>query len=373
MVLLSARAGQEATVEGLAAGADDYLVKPFSARELVARLAANLERAGSRRQLREGEARFRALVGATADATFEMNPDWTEVRAAEGRGVLAEPVRAAVGWAEAYLPPEDRPQMMAAIGEAIATKSPFHLEHRARRADGSMGWMSSRAVPLLDERGEITGWFGAATDITERMHMQEHLRLVVHELNHRVKNNLAMTQAMAAQTFRDQNDGGAAQTAFTARLVALARANDLLTGERWVGASLRRVLEQALEPYCGEHQERCVIDGPAVTLSSKTALSVALATHELATNAVKHGAWSSPEGKVSVTWKVDGTDGGERLRLQWRESGGPSVAAPARRGFGSRLVERGLSAEMGGEVKLDFRPEGLVCTIDAPLAHGEAE
>jgi PAS domain S-box-containing protein len=373
VVLLSARAGQEATVEGLAAGADDYLVKPFSARELVARLAANLERAKSRRQLREGEARFRALVSAAADATFEMSPDWTELRAAQGRAVLDAAAASGIGWSEAYLPPEDRPRVMAAIAESIAAKSPFHMEHRARRADGSVGWMSSRAVPLLDETGDVTGWFGAASDITERKQMEEHLRLVVHELNHRVKNNLAMTQAMAAQTFRDQNDGGAAQAAFTARLVALARANDLLTGERWVGASLQRVLEQALEPYGGEQQERCLIDGPPVTLSSKTALSVALATHELATNAVKHGAWSRAEGRISVTWRVDDTDSGERLRLQWRENGGPPVAAPARRGFGSRLVERGLSAEMGGEVKLDFRPEGLICTIDAPLTLNEAE
>jgi len=373
VVLLSARAGQEATIEGLNAGADDYLVKPFSARELIARLAANLERARSRRQLRDSEERFRALVSATSDVVYQMSPDWREMRALEGRGFLADTDAPSIAWIDAYLLPEDQPQILAAIAAAIRSKSPFQMEHRVRLADGAVGWVFSRAVPLLDGQGEVTGWFGAASDVTERKQMEEHLRLVVHELNHRVKNNLAMIQAMAAQTFRGQNDGGAAQAAFTARLVALARANDLLTGERWVGASLEHVLEQALEPYGVGQQARCVIEGPAVALSSKTALSLALATHELATNAVKHGAWSTAQGKVSVAWAVEEAEGGPRLRWQWRESGGPPVSPPARRGFGSRLIERGLTAEMGGEVRLDFRPEGLVCTIDAPLSPDAAE
>ena len=108
--------------------------------------------------------------------------------------------------------------------------------------------------------------------------------------------------------------------------------------------------------------------GPAVSLSPKTALSLSLAMHELATNALKHGAWSNADGKVSVTWRTYVPDGGaNRLAIEWRESGGPPVAPPTRRGFGSRLIERGLSAEMGGDVMMTFERAGLVCTIDAPL------
>jgi two-component sensor histidine kinase len=196
---------------------------------------------------------------------------------------------------------------------------------------------------------------------------------VVNELNHRVKNNLAMTQAIAAQTFRGLKGSEEAQANFTGRLMALAEANDLLTGERWVGASLGSVLEQALKPYAGPDAGRRRIEGPDVPISSKTALSLSLAAHELATNAVKHGAWSAPQGMVEVTWRLTGDPGAERLHLVWRESGGPPVAGPARRGFGSRLIERGLAAEMGGEARLDFRPDGLVCTLEAPLAPPGAE
>jgi two-component sensor histidine kinase len=370
VVLLSARAGEEATVEGLNAGADDYLVKPFSARELLVRLSANLERARSRRLVREGEERFRALVNATSDVVYRMSPDWTEMRLLQGGGFLGEP---GDDWIDTYLLAEDAPRVKTAIAEAISSQSPFEMEHRVRRADATVGWVFSRAIPILDPRGEVSEWFGAASDISERKGLEEHLRLVAHELDHRVKNNLAMTQAMAVQTFRDQGDGGAAQATFTARLMALARANDLLTGERWVGASLQTVLRQALDPYGVDDPQRCRLEGPTVPMSSKTALSLALATHELATNAMKYGAWSTPRGKVSVTWTVVDGETGSRLRLRWRESGGPRVSKPDRRGFGSRLIERGLAAEMEGEVSLDFRPEGLVCVIDATLRPDDAD
>jgi signal transduction histidine kinase/FixJ family two-component response regulator len=373
VVLLSARAGEEATIEGLNAGADDYLVKPFSARELLARLSANLERARARRQLHESEDRFRALVSATTDVVYEMSPDWTEMRALQGRGFLADAHAPSRNWIESYLPAEDQPQILPAIAEAIRSRSPFQLEHRVHRADGHVGWVLSRAVPLLDERGEITGWFGTASDVTERKQMEEHLRLVVHELNHRVKSNLAMIQAIASQTFRGQNDVEAVKKAFSSRLMALARAHDFLTGERWVGASLHHVLEQALEPYCLGQRERCDLEGPAVALSSNTALSIALAFHELATNAVKYGAWSNASGKVSVSWTIEPHESGPRLHLQWKEMGGPLVSKPTRRGFGSQLIQRGLAGEMGGKVELDFRPEGLACVMDAPITAPEAE
>jgi two-component sensor histidine kinase len=297
-----------------------------------------------------------------------MSPDWIEMRALEGRDFLSDTESPSILWRDLYLLPEDQAAIQAVIDEAIRSKSVFHLEHRVRRADGSVGWTSSRAVPLLGPDGEIVEWFGAASDITARRKAEQHLRLVVNELNHRVKNNLAMTQAVAAQTFRNAADVREAQASLSSRIAALAQANDLLTGERGADVAMRGVLEQATRPHYPS-PERRRIEGPDLALSPKTALSLTLAMHELSTNALKYGAWSTADGVVSVRWSIYRPDGGgpERLRLVWTEQGGPPVAPPARRGFGSRLIERGLAAEMGGDVEMRFEPEGLVCVIDAPL------
>jgi two-component sensor histidine kinase len=326
------------------------------------------ERAAAEAQVRESERRFRALVNATSDVVYQMSPDWREMRRLDGRGFLIDTEGPTVDWMTRYLAPEDQPQIQAVIQEAIRARAPFQFEHRVRRRDGSMGWTLSRAVPLLNEAGEIVEWFGAASDVTDRKQAEEHLRLVVNELNHRVKNTLAMIQAIAAQTFRNADDLRQAQEKFSGRIMALARANDLLTGERWVGASLRDVVERTLEAYGSDGPARCVAAGPPVQLSAKTALSLSMALHELATNALKYGAWSTPDGRVEIAWSVAPAPDGERLKLEWRESGGPPVGQPTRRGFGSRLIERGLAAEMSGLARLRFQPEGLVCEIDAPLA-----
>ena len=319
------------------------------------------------RRVKASEERFRALVTATSDAIYRMNADWTEMRQLDGRGVTAQTERPSVAWVDEYLPPEDQSQILAAIRSAITSKSVFQMEHRVRRADGSAGWVFSRATPIFDEHGEIVEWFGAASDVTERRKAEQHLQLVVNELNHRVKNNLAMIQAIAAQTFRNSQTVSQAQTSLSARITALAQANDLLVGEHWVGVSLSGVVEQAVHPHATA-PNRYSIDGPELQLSPKTALSLSLALHELATNALKYGAWSNPFGKILVTW-TKYTNGGniERIRLEWRESDGPPVQTPKKRGFGSRLIERGLAAEMGGEVTLSFKPDGLVCVINAPL------
>jgi len=337
--------------------------------ETSEQVRAERRRAEAQLKVEQSEERFRALVNATSDVVYRMSADWTEMRALDGRGFLSDTVAPSVRWMNEYLFPEDQAAIGRAIREAIRTKSVFQLEHRVRRADGSAGWTASRAIPLLDDQGEIIEWFGAASDITPRRQAELHLRLVINELNHRVKNNLAMTQAIAAQTFRNADDIDHAQASLFTRIGALAQANDLLTGERGAEVSVRGVLQQAIDPHCSG-PEQCLIDGPDLTLSPKTALSLSLAMHELSTNALKYGAWSQPGGRVSINWSIyrPGAGGAERLKLEWVERGGPPVEPPARRGFGSRLIERGLSAEMGGEVQMRFEPEGVVCVIDAPLS-----
>jgi two-component sensor histidine kinase len=197
----------------------------------------------------------------------------------------------------------------------------------------------------------------------ERARAEEHQRLLINELNHRVKNTLASVQGIAFQTLRGEMPLAEARARFEARLIALSRAHDLLTEENWGGASLERVVKDALEHLAGE-AARVDVEGEPLRLAPRAALALAMALHELGTNAAKYGALSVEGGRVSISWE----QAGGRLRLQWRESGGPPVEPPGRRGFGSRLIERGLAADLGGTAALRFDPAGLRCEIEASLA-----
>jgi PAS domain S-box-containing protein len=172
VILLSARAGEESRVEGIEAGADDYLVKPFAARELIARIRSSLQLSRLRKRSSEtiarSEERFRAFVTASSDVIYRMSPDWSEMLHLRGRDFIADTHDPSRSWLEMYIHPDDRPEVLAAIQEAIRTKTPFEKEHRVIRVDGSIGWTFSRAIPLLDAHEEIQEWFGTAHDVTQR-------------------------------------------------------------------------------------------------------------------------------------------------------------------------------------------------------------
>ena len=150
--------------------------------------------------------------------------------------------------------------------------------------------------------------------------------------------------------------------------MALARAHDVLTTESWDGAELRDIVAQAIAPYRSFGEDRLMMRGPEVRLSPRIALALSMALQELTTNAVKHGALSNVSGKVDIVWDVVRTEPGSRLYLRWQESDGPLVQPPTRQGFGSRLIERSLARELNGNVQIEFHPEGVLCTVDAPLA-----
>jgi len=173
VILLTARGDAASALQAIAANAQDYIVKPFSARELLARIGAQLELARLRRH---SDDRYRALINASWDLTYQMSPDWTEMRSLEGQGFMADTRRPSTGWLDQYIHPDDQARVTAAIRHAVETKSVFELEHRVRRPDGTLGWTLSRAVPLLGDEGQITEWVGAATDITERKGRDEALR-----------------------------------------------------------------------------------------------------------------------------------------------------------------------------------------------------
>lgn len=220
----------------------------------------------------------------------------------------------------------------------------------------------------LDDEGRPVGLHAIARDVTERRQAEERQRLLVNELNHRVKNTLALVQGLALQSFREGRDPGEARAAFQERLTALAAAHDLLTRESWEGATLAQLAEEAIGHHNAQ-EERIAFGGPEIVLSPKAAVSLVMALHELGTNAAKYGALSTPQGRVRIGWEV--TDG-DRLRLEWREQGGPPVRAPDRKGFGFRMIERALAADLAGEAGIGFEPDGLVCRIEAPLAEAAA-
>ena len=251
------------------------------------------------------------------------------------------------------------------LHEVIATRRPYigqAVSVRLRRTPDAP--LEERFVdfiyqPITAPDGEVSGIFVEGSDVTARVIGERQQKLLVDELNHRVKNSLATVQAIAQQTLRTAETPAAFQRAFESRLMALSQTHDLLTATNWRGAALRDVLLSELGPFGPNHYE---LSGPAVDLTPPEALALGLVLHELATNAAKYGALSA-DGCVSVTWQA--ADG--RLSLTWRERGGPAVSPPTHRGFGSRLIERSLQGQLAGEAELDFAPDGLVCRIALPL------
>ncbi|MEA1830755.1 HWE histidine kinase domain-containing protein [Methylobacterium durans] len=205
------------------------------------------------------------------------------------------------------------------------------------------------------------------TALTAEQRGAEHQRLLIDELNHRVKNTLATVQSIATQTLRNADTNDEAYASLETRLLALSRAHDVLTRENWEGADLVEVVTQAIAPYRGRDGERFLISGPEVRLCPRMSLAIAMAIQELATNAVKYGALSKEGGAVEIDWAVRNGSEPPRLAFRWTEVGGPSVKPPKRRGFGSRLIERNLARDLDGAVAIDFAPTGVVCTVDAPI------
>lgn len=197
----------------------------------------------------------------------------------------------------------------------------------------------------------------------ERTRADAQRELLVAELNHRVKNTLAIVQSIAYQTFKGAEVPAATRAAFEGRLVALSAAHAQLTHASWGSTSLGQLATDALQA-AGAPEGRLQIRGEEILLPPRHAVAMVLALHELYTNAIKYGALSNDAGRVSLEWE---RTGGPRLRLRWSEHDGPPVVPPERRGFGTRLVERSLSQDLDADVSLDFRPSGLVCTIDLPL------
>jgi PAS domain S-box-containing protein len=264
--------------------------------------------------------------------------------------------------------PSSDPEARAFLAEVIRSGySLTGVESVERDAAGNRKHFDNSMTGIVED-GQLKRLWGIQRDITDRKQAEDQRTLLIHELNHRVKNTLATVQSVASQTLRNAPTMRDATEALEGRLIALARAHDVLTRESWEGAELKEIVAQAVAPYASRGEERLHLKGPEVRLSPRMALALAMALQELATNAVKYGALANATGEVRITWDVAPAEPSPRFHLRWEESGGPPVQAPSRRGFGSRLIERSLSQELNGIARIEFRPTGIVCTVDAPLA-----
>jgi two-component system, chemotaxis family, CheB/CheR fusion protein len=324
-----------------------------------------------RKRQEDARARLAAIVDSSHDAI--ISEDLEGIITSWNRGaeqLYGYTAQENDGRPIAVLVPPDRPDDAAELLARIRRGDRIdRYETVRRRKDGSLVQVSLTVSPVKNAEGGIIGASKIVQDITERKNAEALQALMAEELNHRVKNTLATVQSIVAQSLKENSDVETRKM-LDARLVALSRTHDLLARGSWERASLRDLVLQELEPYRADDGTRFVVDGPEFGLRPNAAVVLGMVFHELATNAAKYGSLSRPAGQVRVTWDILNDSEPGMLRLNWAETGGPPVEKIARKGFGSVLIERGLSLELDGNAELEFDPSGLVCTIEIPLPTG---
>ncbi len=338
---------------------------PGSPAEWEARLATAEE---LNARLRASEAFTARLLAASRDSIQVLALDGTVQWLSEcGRIAVDKADAAVIGtpWAASWPEPGDRIAAETALAAARAGRT-----GRFRASSGDPGdrrWSDVVVSAIHGPDGAPERLLAVARDVTEAYRAEEQQALLMQEMAHRVKNTLALVQAVAAQTLRSAPTLDAAMEAFNGRLMALSDAHDVLIRGAWAAADLAALVAGVMAPHLDAVAGRFTAAGPGVSLGPRSVLTLSLMLHELATNAAKYGALSSPAGRVAVTWDLT-EPGGTVLRLRWQESGGPPVVPPTRGGFGSRLIERSLVHSFGSRVSLLFPPEGVVMELEAPLA-----
>lgn len=258
------------------------------------------------------------------------------------------------------------PHDQCPMAQAIKEQRPIrNIEAVALRPDGRRVPFLPFPSPLRNAAGEVIGAVNMLVDITERKLAEERQKLLVDELNHRVKNTLATVQSLAAHTIGRAGLSPETHEAFEGRLLALSRTHDQLTYHGWESADLKGLLQNVFSPY---NHNNIRISEESFKLSPRYALTLAMILHELATNAVKYGALSTPQGGLDVSWQLSAHDEGPRLNIDWRESGGPLVKEPVQRGFGTRFMEQSVKQQLNGNTNMFFEPAGFRCTMDIPVS-----
>jgi PAS domain S-box-containing protein len=320
------------------------------------------------RQVAESEAHYRELADGTPAAAWltRANGQLEFINQAMA-DALGRPREALLGegWMDA-IDPADRDRLVEARLLARSTHGPFRFEGRFRRPDGALRIVEMYARPRFNGAGAFCGHAGMAADVTEVRAAERRRQLLINELNHRVKNTLTTVQSLIHHTLRDVDAPAGIEDILTERLLALSAAHDVLMREDWSGAQLADIVRETLKPHLTEG--RIHVEGPKARVPTNVAVALSMALHELAINALKYGSLSTTTGEVRLSW----TRNGGVLQLEWREVGGPPVRPPKRQGFGSRLIRRGLTHDLGSPAELIYAPEGVVCRLRAPTL-GEEE
>jgi PAS domain S-box-containing protein len=262
--------------------------------------------------------------------------------------------------------PEDWRRLIAAWTQATPVQTSWRTDFRVVRRDGELRWCAGTAAASYDTNGKLARLSGVVADITERKRAEEHQLLLAREVDHRAKNSLAVVQSIIrltrAGTIKDY------QSRVEGRIQALSRVHSLLAHSRWEGAEVHTLVQEELTPYQVGGAENIAISGPKVSVMPAVAQTLALALHELATNAAKYGALSTEQGRVQLSWQIVGAT----LVMTWRETGGPPAAAPQRMGLGLQMIISGAKSQVGGEASFDWQPVGLVCTFALPCAEARS-
>jgi PAS domain S-box-containing protein len=259
------------------------------------------------------------------------------------------------------IPPERHHEESVSFARIVGGDQVDHYETIRRRSDGSVINISLAASPMRDANGKVVGASKIARDITERKRSEAQISALAREAEHRAKNMLANVKAVVHLSQADTPDG--LKQAIEGRIEALANVHSLFVQSRWRGAELGNLVKQEMSPYRKDEGQRARIDGPVVILKPDVAQAIAVALHELATNAVKYGALSGATGAIDVKWSRTADN---RVMLRWAEAGGPPVIPPTHKGFGTNVIGAMIQAHVGGDMRLDWRPEGLVCEITLP-------
>lgn len=326
------------------------------------RLWLSLVRTRADIALRESEQRYRLIFEQADDIIFtaDIQQRITDCNAAAA-AAIGLPREAIIGRSIAdFVTPDDFRQTTQMLHQKIDHGGNTRHEVGVTGCDGrTMRWDNNSTL-IIDRDGHPIGLLSISRDVTERRAFDERRELLIHELNHRVKNTLALVQAIAHQNFPAGSSDAGPRDQFIARLRTLASAHDLLTREHWEGVTLVELARAATATF-DSAGVRISVGGPEIRLTPKAAVALAMAFHELGTNAAKYGALSEEQGKIDLTWKQE-ADG---FVIEWQERDGPTVAVPTCRGFGMRMIERALASDLGGKVEMTFAATGLCCRIEA--------
>ncbi len=331
--------------------------------------SASMELREREAALRASEARLRATHENAAVGIAEVDREGRFISVNEARCQLTGHTREELigqhfaHWTQAGSLDNDMKLFARQVAGELET---YTTESQFTRKDGSTGWARITSTALQDASGRFLYAVRVVEDVTERREADRRQKLLIDELNHRVKNTLATVQSLAWQSNRSGASPQVAQERFQERLLALSRTHNLLNETHWEGASLRTILETELGPYM-TLSSRVRMNGPDLHLSPKSAVVLGMAFHELATNAVKYGALSAASGRVKVDWTVDGWGDGAVLTVNWVELDGPVLETQPSPGFGSRLLRQTITRELAGQLDIRFEREGLRCTLSVPI------